>query len=93
MTEQFEHKGKWKLPESEWFNGTLRYDPENGATLEVYGSFNSFLDRTSKNNYIRRNNRRKDYNDAWYRKTRSSSMEPVVGLYKPNIKEASTLTK
>lgn len=87
MTEQFEHKGKWKLPESEtWFNGTLRYDPENGATLEVYGSFNSFLDRKSKDIILGETIAGEiTLIDVWYRKTRSSSNGVVVGLYKPNI--------
>ena len=87
MIAKFEYIGKWKLPESgEWLNGTLSYDSDNGATLEVYGSFNSSLDRKSKEIIIGETiNGEITLVDVWYRKTRSSSNGVVIGLYRPII--------
>ncbi|MCK4799137.1 MAG: hypothetical protein KAT05_17325, partial [Spirochaetes bacterium] len=75
MIAKFEHKGKWKLPESDtWFNGTLSYDPDNGAILEIYGSFNSFIDRSSKEIVLGKTIAGDiTLIDVWYRKTKSSS--------------------
>jgi hypothetical protein len=49
MIEKFKYKGKWKLPnDSKWIFGTLTYDPILGTELEIFGSFNSIIDRSDK---------------------------------------------
>jgi hypothetical protein len=85
MTETFEHKGKWKLVESDtWFDGTLSFDPDEGASLEIFGSFNSFLDRTSKSIIIGKTIAGDiTLVDVWYRTSKSSSNGVVVEIYEP----------
>ena len=85
MIETFEHKGKWKLPESDtWFNGTLSFEPDNGAKLEIFGSFNSFLDRSSKSIVLGKTIAGDiTLIDVWYRTSRSSSNGVIVGIYEP----------
>jgi hypothetical protein len=87
MIETFEHKGKWKLPESDnWFYGTLNFDPDNGARLEIFGSFNTFLDRSSKAIVLGKTIAGDiTLIDVWYRTTRSSSNGIIVGVYRPQI--------
>lgn len=49
MTENFECKGRWKLPEqNDWINGFLSFTPETGARLELFGTFNNLLDHSNK---------------------------------------------
>lgn len=42
MIEEFEHHGKWWLPNKPQgeIAGTLKFDPAKGSTLELIGSFN-----------------------------------------------------
>jgi hypothetical protein len=42
MIEEFEHKGIWWLPDNpeKQINGTLKFSPKEGATLDLIGSFN-----------------------------------------------------
>jgi len=41
MTTKFECKGQWRLPNSDqWYGGTLTFDPDSGALLEIFGTFN-----------------------------------------------------
>ncbi len=42
MIEEFEYKGKWWLPDNPEGNitGTLRFTPDEGAVLDLMGSFN-----------------------------------------------------
>ena len=89
MIEQFETKGKWKLPESEaWYNGTLKFTPENGATLEIFGSFNSgvlnqktktiILGETSQGNVTLVDNYYKSSNHSF-------ESEITIETYKPGF--------
>lgn len=40
MTETFEYKGKWSVPGTDlWLYGILYFNPNDGATLEVFGTF------------------------------------------------------
>lgn len=49
MTTSFEIKGKWKLPNTdEVFEGTLNFDPEKGARLELHGTIAKNLPWWSK---------------------------------------------
>jgi hypothetical protein len=44
MIENVEYKGKWRLPESEtWINGVVKFTPEDGISLEIFGSFGTNL--------------------------------------------------
>lgn len=48
MIETIKYKGKWSIPNNDkWYSGTLKFNPENGAYLELFGTFNSFFDRKS----------------------------------------------
>ncbi len=46
MIEEFEYKGKWWLPDKpeKQISGTLRFNPTDGAVLELIGSFKDFQD-------------------------------------------------
>jgi len=85
MTETFEHKGKWKLPESDtWFDGTLSFDPDNGAKLEIFGSFNSYFDSSNKEIVLGKTiSGDVTLIDVWYRNTRSASNDIIVSIYEP----------
>ncbi|HEY4787133.1 MAG TPA: HEPN domain-containing protein [Bacteroidales bacterium] len=85
MIESFEHKGKWKLIESEtWFDGTLSFNTDNCAKLEIFGSFNLFLDRSSKRIVIGKTIAGDiTLIDVWYRTSRSSYNGIVVEIYEP----------
>ncbi|NQT78710.1 MAG: hypothetical protein HQ565_13440 [Bacteroidetes bacterium] len=50
MTSNIEYIGRWKLPHtSEWINGTLSFNPETGANLELFGTFDKgFHDMSTK---------------------------------------------
>jgi hypothetical protein len=81
-------KGKFKTPDTEnWYYGTLTYDPDKGAELEIFGTFNhKFWDQSSRQIIIGQT----DEGDItlinnWYRRTRSSKNNIVVGVYRPNI--------
>lgn len=81
-------KGKFKTPDSdEWFNGTLNYDPERGAELEIFGSFNPFLfDRSNKPIIVGHTSEGKvTLIDNWYRRTKTTRDNVVIGTYQPNI--------
>ncbi len=49
MIDTLIYKGKWQIPTSEnWLNGILQFNPEDGARLEVFGTFgNNPLDNTA----------------------------------------------
>ena len=82
------YKGKFKTPDSEeWFNGTLNYDPERGAELEIFGSFNLFFfDRSAKPIIIGYTSEGKvTLIDNWYRRTKITRDNVVIGTYQPNI--------
>ena len=82
------YKGKFKTPgNTEWYNGTLTFDPENGAKLELFGTFNNWLtDRDSKKIIIGETDQGSvTLVDNWYRKTTSSRNNIVIGTYQPNI--------
>lgn len=85
MTTKFKHKGKWKLLESDdWFDGTLSFDPESGARLEIFGTFNSFFDQTSKSIVLGKTIKGDiTLIDVWYRKTQSATNGVTVGIYEP----------
>jgi hypothetical protein len=50
MIEEFEYKGRWKVPEEEsWYNGVLKFNPDKPPLLEIFGTFNpGMFDRDSK---------------------------------------------
>ncbi|WP_026838898.1 HEPN domain-containing protein [Gillisia sp. JM1] len=82
------YKGKFKTPDSdEWFNGTLSYDPERGSELEIFGSFNPFLfDRSTKPIIMGHTSEGKvTLIDNWYKKTKTTRDNVVIGTYHPNI--------
>ncbi|WP_141878139.1 HEPN domain-containing protein [Gramella sp. Hel_I_59] len=82
------YKGKFKTPDSdEWFNGTLIYDHERGSELEIFGSFNPFLfDRSTQPIIIGHTSEGKvTLIDNWYKKTKTTRDNVVIGTYQPNI--------
>lgn len=87
MLAKFEHKGKWKVPESNtWLDGTLSFDPDIGAKLEVFGSFNSFPDRSSKDIILGKTiDGDITLVDVWYSRTTSSPNDIIIAIYQPVI--------
>jgi len=44
MINNFEYKGKWKLPESDsWIDGILKYTPDEDISLELFGTFSKHI--------------------------------------------------
>ncbi len=89
MVEQFECKGRWKIPgEETWYNGTLQFSPESGTTLEIFGTFNSgLLNRETKTIILGETNKGDiTLVDNYYKTTRHSFESDVtIGIYKPNF--------
>ncbi len=83
---KIEHKGKWRLPQSdEWFDGTLSFDPDIGARLEIFGTFNTFfLDRSSKEIILGKTTAGDiTLIDNWYRNTKTIHNGITIGTYEP----------
>ena len=41
MIEALEYKGRWRVPNDDtWYDGVLKFDPIEGVSLEVFGTFN-----------------------------------------------------
>lgn len=89
MVEQFECKGRWKIPgEETWYNGALQFLPESGTTLEIFGTFNSgLLNRETKTIILGETNKGNiTLVDNYYKTTRHSSESDVtIGIYRPNF--------
>jgi hypothetical protein len=88
MTTKFEHKGKWRLPNNpEWINGTLTFDPENGSELELFGSFNNFLDNSTKEIIIgKTTNGNITLVDNWYKGCKNVHEGKItIGKYNPQL--------
>lgn len=88
MIDEFECKGRWRIPGDEtWYNGTLKFSPDAGTTLEIFGTFNQgFLQRQTKVIILGETNKGDiTLVDNLYRTTRFS-FEPdvTIGIYKPN---------
>lgn len=88
MIEQFEYKGRWKVPEEEtWYNGTLTFSPDLGASLEIFGTFNpGFLNRKTKSIILGETNMGDiTLVDNYFKSNKHSfSSDITVGTYKPN---------
>lgn len=88
MTEKFEHKGRWKLPNNdECFDGTLSFDPDFGVNLEVFGTFNKGLfNRESKEIIIGETTSGNiTLVDNWYKTRKTTSNGVVITQYKPGF--------
>lgn len=88
MITKFEYKGSWKLPQSEaWVDGTLNYDPDIGARLEIFGTFNRGLfDRSSKEIILGKTTSGDvTLIDNWYLSTKNIQNGVTIGIYQPII--------
>jgi hypothetical protein len=87
MTTKLEYKGQWRLPNSsEYYHGTLRFDPVLGSELELFGTFNDKLfDRTSKELILgTTTNGDITLIDNWYRHKSSNVNGVIISVYRPN---------
>ncbi|VXC20768.1 ApeA N-terminal domain 1-containing protein [Maribacter litoralis] len=88
MTSKFEHKGEWKLPNDEnWINGTLKFDIEQGTSLELFGTFNQpFFDRDEQKIILgKTTNGDITLINSWYSSTKTSHNGIIIGKYTPSI--------
>lgn len=88
MTSKFEHKGEWKLPDDEnWINGTLKFDIEQGTSLELFGTFNRiFFDRDEQKIILgKTTNGDITLINSWYRSTKTNHNGIIIGKYTPSI--------
>lgn len=88
MIERIEHKGMWNLPGSETeLSGELKFSPDEGITLELYGTFSkSVLDQSSHEIILGKTSIGEiTLIRNWYRSTNRIYNQITIGVYTPQV--------
>jgi hypothetical protein len=87
MIEEVEYKGSWRLPNSDnWINGTLKFSPETGCFLELFGTFgNNTLFEPPYQEIILGKTTGGDITlvEVWYRSSKHIYNQIKLGYYRP----------
>jgi hypothetical protein len=85
MIFKIELKGKWRLPKTNmWYDGILKFEPEDGARLEIYGTFdNNFLENSNQDIIIGKTDGGEiTLVENWF-KTKKGSEGGIISEYQP----------
>lgn len=88
MVEKFACKGSWRLPDSAtWLNGELKFSPDSGIALELYGTFSKNVFDQSDHNIILGRTTEGDITlfKSYYKTTKRVYGQISIGVYKPTI--------
>lgn len=87
MIENFELRGRWRLPNNkDWLNGTLYFNPEERTRLELFGSFNTTFN-TAKIDVILGETNKGDVSliDNMFGGRTSHQNGVIIGKYNPKL--------
>jgi len=88
MVEKVEYKGKWKLPETDkWIDGEVKFSPEEGLVLQLYGTFRkNILDRSSRKIILGKTTVGDiTLVDSWNKSTHDKYDQITISVYLPRI--------